>query len=170
MTVVKEPIKPAVNVEHASGNDFLTLDFKTRKVIEHIVKDKIKPNPPWFITVGKVKDKALSGKRLVLQQSIPGVVLNLKENLFTIVLANAATLLFRSSRSTTTKKRHAKSAKIQAQTMEQRALAAAALMESLRFLVETDIWNDSVEKMTKRLDMTCGTKVGIISDCTFHRA
>ncbi|KAJ8543100.1 hypothetical protein K7X08_005623 [Anisodus acutangulus] len=57
------------------------------------------------------------------------------------------------------KKRGAKSAKIQAQTMEQRALAAAAPMDSLRFLVETDTWNDSVEETDKKTtDVTCGTK------------
>ncbi|XP_055832088.1 uncharacterized protein LOC129901009 isoform X2 [Solanum dulcamara] len=63
-----------------------------------------------------------------------------------------------SAEETTAKKRGAKSTKIQAQTMEQRALAAAAPMESLRFLVE-DIWNDSVEKTDKKTtDVTCGMK------------
>lgn len=56
------------------------------------------------------------------------------------------------------KKRGAKSAKIQPQTLEQQALIAAAPMESLRFLVE-DNWNDSEEKTDKRTtDVTCGTK------------
>ncbi|KAG5600658.1 hypothetical protein H5410_032028 [Solanum commersonii] len=59
---------------------------------------------------------------------------------------------------TAAKKRGAKSAKIQAQTMEQQALAAAAPMESMRFLVE-DIWNDSVERADKRTtDVKCGMK------------
>lgn len=59
---------------------------------------------------------------------------------------------------TAAKKRGAKSAKIQAQTMEQQALAAAAPMESMRFLVE-NIWNDSVEKADKRTtDVKCGMK------------
>ncbi|KAK4357478.1 hypothetical protein RND71_023088 [Anisodus tanguticus] len=57
------------------------------------------------------------------------------------------------------KKQGAKSAEIKAQTMEQRALAAAAPMDSLRFLVETDTWNDSVEGTDKKtMDVTCGTK------------
>ncbi|KAF3660101.1 Eukaryotic initiation factor 4A-2 [Capsicum annuum] len=64
-----------------------------------------------------------------------------------------------SEEETAAKKRGAKSAKIQAQTMEQQALAAAAPMESLRFLVETDTWDDSVEKTDKKtMDVTCGTK------------
>ncbi|KAM3337754.1 DNA-directed RNA polymerase III subunit rpc3 isoform X1 [Capsicum galapagoense] len=64
-----------------------------------------------------------------------------------------------SEEETAAKKRGAKSAKIQAQTMEQQALAAAAPMESLRFLVETDTWDDSVEKPDKKtMDVTCGTK------------
>lgn len=45
--------------------------------------------------------------------------------------------------------------------MEQQALAAAAPMESMRFLVE-NIWNDSVEKADKRTtDVKCGMKVGM---------
>ncbi|XP_059298824.1 uncharacterized protein LOC132051673 [Lycium ferocissimum] len=60
---------------------------------------------------------------------------------------------------TAAKKRGAKSAKIPAQTLEQRALAAAAPMESLRFLVETDTWNNSEEKTDiKTMDVKCGTK------------
>ncbi|CAN4101484.1 unnamed protein product [Withania somnifera] len=60
---------------------------------------------------------------------------------------------------TAARKRRAKSAKIQAQTMEQRALEASAPMESLRFLVEADTWNDSAEKSDKKtLDVTCGVK------------
>ncbi|XP_060211723.1 uncharacterized protein LOC132639274 isoform X2 [Lycium barbarum] len=48
---------------------------------------------------------------------------------------------------------------IPAQTLEQRALAAAAPMESLRFLVETDTWNNSEEKTDiKTMDVKCGTK------------
>nr|XP_009627995.1 DNA-directed RNA polymerase III subunit rpc3 isoform X2 [Nicotiana tomentosiformis] len=61
---------------------------------------------------------------------------------------------------TAAKKQGAKSAKIVKQTIEQRALAAAAPMESMRFLVETDTWNEaSVETTDKKTTVvTLGTK------------
>lgn len=52
-------------------------------------------------------------------------------------------------------------------TVEQRALESAAPMESLRFLVETDSWNDASDKESnkKTNDIAVGGKV--CSLCNF---
>nr|GMD75274.1 DNA-directed RNA polymerase III subunit rpc3 isoform X1 [Ipomoea batatas] len=61
---------------------------------------------------------------------------------------------------TPAKKRGAKAGKMAEVTIEQRALEAAAPMESLRFLVETDSWNDASDKESnkKTNDIAVGGK------------